>query len=338
MKHGCQEASIEIELSKDPRRFKRNVIIRCVIKKDGNKTIYSVNGENKSKKATVELARSLSIQIDNLCQFLPQDKVVEFAAMTPVELLKSTERAVADQGMIDTHEYLKDRRKSQKDLQNQIDTDQNVLNNLEGRQRLQEADVERMREREGLVQHVEWLEMGRPFAAYRAARKVHTAARERMKIAAQELEELKAEVEPSLKSIKEKDRYRKQCVAAGDYRKKVVSKSEEHADKDQKKYSNLAEQEQETDTQVNAEKKATQKHKNEIARLEGNIRRLEKQIAEPSPEADISSYNERIVSGARIPSLFMHVVLLFPARNTAHNARTRRSHQGATGQPKGDGS
>jgi hypothetical protein len=33
-----------------------------------------------------------NVQLDNLCQFLPQDKVVEFARLNPQQLLEETEK------------------------------------------------------------------------------------------------------------------------------------------------------------------------------------------------------------------------------------------------------
>ena len=36
----------------------------------------------------------LNIQVGNLCQFLPQERVTEFARMNPQQLLESTEKAV----------------------------------------------------------------------------------------------------------------------------------------------------------------------------------------------------------------------------------------------------
>lgn len=41
-----------------------------------------------------ELVGSMKIQIGNLCQFLPQDKVSDFAKMTQQELLQNTEKTV----------------------------------------------------------------------------------------------------------------------------------------------------------------------------------------------------------------------------------------------------
>jgi len=42
-----------------------------------------------------QLVAKLGIQVGNLCQFLPQEKVTDFARMTPQELLESTEKAVS---------------------------------------------------------------------------------------------------------------------------------------------------------------------------------------------------------------------------------------------------
>lgn len=38
---------------------------------------------------------NLNIQVGNLCQFLPQEKVADFAKMTPEDLLENTEKAVS---------------------------------------------------------------------------------------------------------------------------------------------------------------------------------------------------------------------------------------------------
>lgn len=285
---------IEIELAKDGVRFKRNIVIRCIIKRDGNRTIYSVNGENKSKKAAVELARSLAIQVDNLCQFLPQDKVVEFAAMTPVDLLKSTQRAVAPQEMIDTHEELKGRKKEQAITQSKMDEEQGILTNLESRQRLQEADVERMREREQVVKKIEYLEAARPFAKYRTARNAHLHAREKKKETLNELQALRAQVEPSIAAITEKKEYRNEIGVVLKERKNAVEKYTVKADKIDKDFQTLHEQNTALDAEATAEKKGGLKHKGDLARINNRISQLKRQMEDPPAEVDTASYNERI--------------------------------------------
>lgn len=285
---------IEVELAKDGKRFKNNIVIRCTIKRDGNKTVFSVNGKPQGKKAVIELCRSLSIQIDNLCQFLPQDKVVEFAAMTPVELLRSTQRAVASQEMIDMHESLKDLRRKQKDLQAKNTADQEQLDNLESRQRLQEADVERMREREQIETHVKMLEAARPFAAYRSARSAHGEAKEKRKAAQTELVRLTREVEPSLRAVNAKEQYRAQIAAVVTERKTAISQAERHADAIDKEFKDLQDKHNELVAADSAEKSGGKKHRQEIVRLEGSISQLKRQMEVEPPELDVQAYNRRI--------------------------------------------
>ena len=294
MKHGCQEATIEIELAKDGKRFKKNVVIRCTIKREGNKSAFSIDGKSQGKKVVMELARSLSIQIDNLCQFLPQDKVVEFAAMTPIELLRSTQRAVASQEMIDMHEQLKDLRRKQKDVQATCASDQDSLINLEGRQRLQEADVERMREREQTIKRISYLEAARPFAAYRTARIVHKEAREKKKEAQDMLTSLEKEVAPSLQAVNAKQLYKEQVEAVVRERNNDIAKAERHADAIARKFVDLQDKHNECTAKFNAEKTCGKNHRQDIARFERVIDSLKRQMEQQPSELDVQAFNERI--------------------------------------------
>ena len=56
-----------------------------------------------------ELVANLNIQVGNLCQFLPQEKVADFAKMTPEDLLENTEKAVGHRTTkfaVDKYTYL----------------------------------------------------------------------------------------------------------------------------------------------------------------------------------------------------------------------------------------
>ena len=295
VKHGCQEAMIEIELAGDGKLYKRNPSIRCNIKREGNKSHFSINGKPSSKKGVLELAKSFSIQIDNLCQFLPQDKVVEFAAMTPVELLRSTQRAVAPQEMLDMHDRLKELRRHQKELQASQIADQDTLTNLEGRQRMQEADVERMREREAIKDRVRMMEASKPFAEYRGARIKHREAKDKRKDAAADLKQLEDEVEPSLRAVNAKQLYREQIETVVSERSRTVKRAGQSADSIDQGLKTLHERTVEFTNAQEAERKSALEIRKEIARLDGVIARLKKQMEEKPPDLDVSAYNERIV-------------------------------------------
>ncbi|KAL8723612.1 MAG: hypothetical protein Q9225_000154 [Loekoesia sp. 1 TL-2023] len=294
VKHGEQEANIEIELAADPKRHRRNPVINCNIKRENNKSTFSIDGKPSNKKAVIELCKSFTIQIDNLCQFLPQDKVVEFAAMTPVDLLRSTQRAVAPQEMLDMHDELKEHRQKQKAVQANVQGNQDALENLESRQRAQADDVQRMREREVIKQRLKFLEASRPFPRYREARNAHSDAKNRRKQASEELASLEREVEPSLRAVNAKQAYQQQVEAGTNAKKRVVQDAEKAADSIDRRLKSLHDRKGELEAEVEAEKNGGKESRKEVARLEQNIVRLKKQIEEQPPDLDISGYNERI--------------------------------------------
>ena len=60
--------------------------------------------------AVKELVASFNVQLDNLCQFLPQDKVAAFASMSPKQLLFETEKAIGNAELFDQHQELTTRK------------------------------------------------------------------------------------------------------------------------------------------------------------------------------------------------------------------------------------
>lgn len=207
VKHGAKKAIIEIELAKDPKRQTSNPVIRTKILRENNKVEYYINDKKENKKRVMDLARSFSIQVDNLCQFLPQDRVVEFAALSPVELLAQTQRAAAPEQMTEWHQQLKEMRKEQKlneDGKGRLAED---LGRLENRQRMQQGDVERLRERTELQERLEAYKKFKPFPAYKVAKQNHTEAKQRRKDAERDLRHLKDEMAPRLEAMQGKEQY-----------------------------------------------------------------------------------------------------------------------------------
>lgn len=71
-----------------------------------NNSHWQINGKNAIERDVHNLVSSLNIQLENKCQFLPQDIVPEFVRMNPAQLLKSTEEAVGGPKMLKQHEEL----------------------------------------------------------------------------------------------------------------------------------------------------------------------------------------------------------------------------------------
>lgn len=259
-----------------------------------------MNGQASTQKEVIKLARSFSIQIDNLCQFLPQDRVVEFAALSPVELLSQTQRAAAPEYMVEWHETLKRMRSEQKKKQVDQATAKDTLQNLQARQNAQRADVERMTERKNLLERVQALERYRPFVQYRMARLRANEAKEQKKLAQRALQQLQQEVEPSLRAVNAKQQYQERIDRVIAQRKRLVERAEAAADELVRKQEALRTKIDDCDKEVQAENQADRKRKEDVNKLKGIIARLERQMTEEPIEFDPAAYNEKIREKTRL--------------------------------------
>lgn len=295
MKHGCDEAIIEIELKGDGRRFRRNPVITRTIKRDGNKSAYALNGKPLSKTKVQELAREFSIQVDNLCQFLPQDKVAEFAALTPIQLLYSTQRAAGGKEMVDLHDGLKNLRAEQKDVQEAIASGTETLRGLEQRQEMQREDVERMRQRAQIKKRIDFLEKARPIPVYRQIHEEYKELRDRNKTLRREHDELKLQVGPVLKSVDEKNEYREKIEIVVKQRRPIFSNSASFANQAFKKMEVAEDKLKDLNSQIEGEKKSIGTDVEQIKKLQQIINRLKRQRDEGAPDYDPDRYSEKIV-------------------------------------------
>uniref|UniRef100_A0A8L0DJE9 Structural maintenance of chromosomes protein 5 n=1 Tax=Oncorhynchus mykiss TaxID=8022 RepID=A0A8L0DJE9_ONCMY len=113
VKRGCNKGSVEIVLHK----AKGNLVINREIHVENNQSTWLLNGKHSSQKTVEEEVKALQIQVSNLCQFLPQEKVGEFAKMTKIELLEATEKSVGPPEMYEFHCELKTFRTKERELE-----------------------------------------------------------------------------------------------------------------------------------------------------------------------------------------------------------------------------
>ena len=69
----------------------------------------------------------MKLQVDNLCQFLPQDKVQDFSKMNAQQLLENTEKSVCDPIILEHHKNLIQYRENYVDLEKQIESKKKLL-------------------------------------------------------------------------------------------------------------------------------------------------------------------------------------------------------------------
>jgi structural maintenance of chromosomes protein 5 len=269
------------------------------MKREGNKSAFWINNKPSNKQKVSELCQKLSIQVDNLCQFLPQEKVSEFARMDPVFLLHETQRAVCQPEMLRWHENLKDLRKEQKKLQNEMKSNKETLQNTQRKQDLAATDVQRIQERDRVQKRVKLLEKCRPVAKYKEALERSKTLKEKRNAAKAECEALKKSVEPALRAVNAKQRYRQEVEIDLAKRKKKLEKVERDATSEKNEISAFDDKTQELEHEGEGEKNKQKTRKEEERRVHGNINRLKEQLRNEPAEFDAASYNEKLVS---IPS------------------------------------
>lgn len=302
VKHGCREAIIEIELRADPARpeVRRNPVICRTIKRD-NKSNFEVYGKACSTKKVQELSRSFSIQIDNLCQFLPQDKVVEFAAMTPIELLQSTLRAAAGPEMLEWHENLKDLRAEQKQLLSSNKGDRETLANLENRQQVAKVEYDNYHQLKDSRKRLGWMERCRPLPKYNTAKRLAMEAREKKKQITIELKKLKDQVAPTLQKATAKENYVRQVASVVGHRKKEVESGRKDVDKSRRDVDLVGEKIHEIESQMEAEAKSRKSRREDFKRIQLKISTIEKQMEQQPEDFDPAAINDQLV---RLPIVF----------------------------------
>jgi len=293
VKHGTQVAEIEIELQADPEKHARNPVIFTKITRAGNKRDYHVHGKKVPQKELETLLRHFSIQVGNLCQFLPQDRVVEFAALNPKELLIQTQQAAAPEYMLEWHQQLKAMRKEQKEKQNQQQAITEDLKGKEERQRQQEADVTRYQEREEFQNRIAALEKLRPFPEYQMAIKRHKEAKQRMKEAHRELKALEKQVQPNLVAEEDKKAYLDQVEKVVSSRGTLVERMSQQVANLGKKHADAEQKVKECQQELDAELKNVKVIKQNMPRLQQNLRQIENALQNPPEDTDFAALNEQ---------------------------------------------
>ncbi|KAJ8067192.1 hypothetical protein OCU04_004557 [Sclerotinia nivalis] len=293
VKHGSKDAFIEIELQKRSNE-RENHVIKTRILKDGNNCEFWINNKRASHKNVLALVKGFSIQIDNLCQFLPQDKVSEFAALTPVELLHHTQRAVAAQEMLDWHDELKNLRKEEKSRQMQLDQDKEQLANLEKRQAGLRPEMERLEERIQIEKDLEKLKNSIPFVEYRQARLRHNECKDEKIAATKRFHTLESQVEPTLRLVNKKDSLEKNLAKVVSKCKKNLQLAEAAADELLKKVEEWDDKIGDCDRRVKVVQEAEDKRKKDLAKVRRAIIDLEARLREPEIEFNAAEYNQRI--------------------------------------------
>ncbi|CAO1426736.1 unnamed protein product [Diamesa hyperborea] len=111
IKNGKHKARIEIEIASDD---KDGVVTFHRAFERKSKEFFSIDGVTVTHKEYLRRIKEFNIQVDNLCQFLPQDRVQDFTKLNPQELLLNTQTSVCSLEVINAFQSLVTKREEQK--------------------------------------------------------------------------------------------------------------------------------------------------------------------------------------------------------------------------------
>ncbi|XP_051540631.1 structural maintenance of chromosomes protein 5 isoform X1 [Myxocyprinus asiaticus] len=197
VKRGCNKGLVEIELY----RASGNLIITREIQVENNQSTWMINKKHASQKAVEEVVKELHIQVGNLCQFLPQEKVGEFAKMSKIELLEATEKSVGPPEMYEFHCTLKTFRNKERELENVCKEKANFLEKARQRNERNKLDVERYYMKKRHLDRIQMLEKKKPWVEYETARKELEGVKKEREEMKRTLRSLKEAQEPLLRKI-----------------------------------------------------------------------------------------------------------------------------------------
>ncbi|KAI0774684.1 P-loop containing nucleoside triphosphate hydrolase protein [Trametes elegans] len=296
VKNEKESGYIEIELK--GAQGKENLVIRRMLSRKSKSAPFTLNGRSASGKEVNARMAELNVQISNLCTFLPQDRVAEFARMTPSQLLRETQRAAGNENLTAWHDTLISAGKELKHMQELVNADRDQLQTMEERNANLERDVRRYEERRALEQKIELLEFIVPIKEYYVSREKYRLMRPVQKEAMRKFRRLKLRNKPYLdmdkaleQELKEREKTREALKTTAKRKfdqmgkkwaenDKMASRMESQAEDLKNKLDNLKRQEKDRVAQI-------KKHEKLIE--EGN-----KRLANPPQMENIDDLNQQL--------------------------------------------
>ncbi|KAF9449031.1 P-loop containing nucleoside triphosphate hydrolase protein [Macrolepiota fuliginosa MF-IS2] len=282
VKIGTKAGHIEIEL-KGPKG-KPNLVIRRSIKSDSDASSFVLNGKSVSGQDIKLRMAELNVQVGNLCTFLPQDKVSSFAAMSPQELLKETQRAAGDDRLTQWQSQLIKAGNDLRDLKQKQGIDETSKTQAQQRVDMMEHTVRLFNERKELEKQEEILKCVIDVEKYRVSHVEYARLKKQHRLLNGRVKRLKAKNDPvraRLQEMKEhavmlekrvKTGYEAQSKRRGKFNdvQADLDKLEDDIDEQWQKIENL--------------KKAGAERLREIKKVESEVDATQKEKAKPARE------------------------------------------------------
>ncbi|KAI0264050.1 hypothetical protein BGY98DRAFT_1192298 [Russula aff. rugulosa BPL654] len=292
VKIGATDGYIEIELK--GKTGKKNLVVRRNLSSTSKGSTYQLSGQAATGREVTQKMNDLNVQVGNLCSFLPQDKVSEFAHMSPQQLLHETQRAAGDPRLTNWHDTLITVGKEMAQLGEVLYSEKQQLKTLEDRNAMLERDVQRFNERKELERQIALLELILPFMEYTEAKRSYTEAKAKQRALHKCVQTLQQKNQPMHDFKKHLEtrlcRINEQRDGKKDAAKKKFKSMKTKWDENQK-LETRAEEISNSLSNLKKEEKSRMKKIQEVERL---VQNLQADLAKPIKVEDISEIDEEI--------------------------------------------
>lgn len=197
IQNGQEDAEIELEVAHENGD---DAVITRVIRngEKKNRSTFTWNGENISgKKVRERVSEIFQIQIDNLCTFLPQEKVGSFSGIKCKELLLETEKTLSEnQDLYNTHLKLIEMQEALQNGDNNVENLKVKVEQLEVEIKKYKIGVDKMEERKKAEEQADLLRKKILWLICDTVRDDCLALKYRMDEAKEEVAQLEVELDP----------------------------------------------------------------------------------------------------------------------------------------------
>ncbi|KAF5393572.1 hypothetical protein D9757_000066 [Collybiopsis confluens] len=282
VKNGTGDGHIEIEL-KSPRG-KPNLVIKRKLQATSRTSSFTLNGKNATGREVSLRMADLGVQVGNLCSFLPQDKVSEFAMMSSQQLLKETEKAAGDSNLTSWHENLIEIGKECRVMKEKIQSEESQLTQMHARNAAIENEVERYHERQKIEDTIKMLTVFIPCATYRELLTKFNEVKELQRKSYKKVRRLKAKNEPAHELLNTLKVDIKQRDCARETRKKDTQKIFHDMQKVHGHNEELENLSENLQTRLDQLAQAEKARHQQIRELESKIQRMQEDLDRRLPE------------------------------------------------------
>ncbi|KAJ1903875.1 Structural maintenance of chromosomes protein 5 [Coemansia sp. IMI 209127] len=283
VKHGCDSGSIELTLAGTQGSA---ITIGREIVRESNKSHWKINGRAVAFTEVQKTTRALNIQVNNLCQFLPQDRVVEFSKMSTQELLKETQCAVGRDDLLDLQRELIKLRSEERGMMAELQRGGHDADTMRKQNEVLERDVKRWQERQAAESQMRVLEALIPVMKYKEAKALHDEAKVVRNQAHAQYQQMKNEAGPAEDEMQALESQIARTEATRQRLQTDHTDAEKTTRRQLKNLEDFEKKQHDLNSDLDDLKKRAQRRRENIAQLRADVARLEAAHPESPPEGE----------------------------------------------------